>query len=149
MSKLSGVRQSKIIKQGASGRNELTYTTKKNISKLTCLPVLFWLVCRSPCLLVLFWWVCLSPSACGRGAFIHLKVNYRYKRVQMVHILNKYVEYQCTVIPTLSPWQVMWNIYIQNKLTNKYNLILKALHYTKENNNMASLYTEFSRRPGN
>jgi hypothetical protein len=39
----------------------------------------------------------------------------------------------------------MWNIYIQNKLTNKYNLILKALHYTKENNNMASLYTEFSK----
>ena len=102
-SKLPGSRQSKIIKQGASGRNGLTYTTKKNISKLTCLPVLFWWVCRSPCLLVLFWWVCLSPSACGREAIIHLKVNYRYKRVQMVHILNKYVEYQCTVIPTLSP----------------------------------------------
>jgi hypothetical protein len=57
MSKLSGVRQSKIIKQGAMGRE----------------------------------------------AIIHLRVNYRYKRVQMVHILNKYVEYQYTVIPTLSP----------------------------------------------
>ena len=90
MSKLSGVRQSKIIKQGASGRNGFTYTTKKNISKLTCL-------------LVLFWWVCRSPSACGREAIIHLRVNYRYKRVQMVHILNKYVEYQYTVILTLSP----------------------------------------------
>jgi hypothetical protein len=72
---LSGVRQSKIIKQGASGRNGFTYTTKKNISKLTCLPVLFW-------------WVCRSPSACGREAIIHLRVNYRYKRVQMVHILR-------------------------------------------------------------
>jgi hypothetical protein len=104
---LGKIRQSKIIKQGASGRNGLTYITKKNISKLTCLPVLFWWVRRSPCLPVLFWWVCRSPSACGREAIIHLRVNYRYKRVQMVHILNKYVEYQCTVIPTLSPWQVM------------------------------------------
>ena len=99
-SKLSGSRQSKIIKQGASGRNGLTYITKKNISKLTCLPVLFWWVRRSPCLPVLFWWVCRSPSACGREAII-LRVN--YKRVQMVHILNKYVEYQYTVIPTLAP----------------------------------------------
>ena len=35
-SKSYGVRESKKIKQGAMGLNELTYITKKNIIKLTC-----------------------------------------------------------------------------------------------------------------
>ena len=54
---------------------------------------------------------CLSCFGGSAGLPVHVEgkpilyiiLYYRYKRVQMVHILNKYVEYQYTVIPTLSP----------------------------------------------